>query len=97
MPKGEIIEDYICVVVDNNTYEAMDKEKSDFTMGRRSYNISKVVLDKKVLEEIPLTKRLGFRLKEAPGYPLFHESVIEKIQALNPTGVFFVDIEEYDF
>jgi hypothetical protein len=97
MPKGEIIEDYICVVVDNNTYEAMDKEKSDYTMGRRSYFISKLVLDRKVLAEIPLSRRLGFRLKEAPGYGLYHESVIERIQSLNPTGVFFVDIEEYEF
>jgi hypothetical protein len=103
MPKGEIIEDYICVDVDNNTYVALDKEKSIYTKDDDDdedmvfYTVEKVVLDQKVLSEIPLNKRLGFRLKESPGDYLFHESVIEKIQRLNPTGVFFVNIEEYEF
>jgi hypothetical protein len=100
LPKGEIIEDYICVKVDDNTYEAMDKEKSDFTKGSGTYSsyfISKVVLDRKVLSEIPLSKRLGFRLKELPATCLYHESVIEAIAALNPTGVYFQDIEEHEF
>ena len=99
LKKGEIIEDYICVSVDNNTYEALDNEKAIFTKDDDFpiWNVEKIVLDKKILEQIPLNNRLGFRLKEAPGYGLFHESVIEKISALNPTGVFFVDIEKYEF
>jgi hypothetical protein len=103
MPKGEIIEDYICVLVDNNTYVALDKEKSVYTKDDDDdedmvfYTVEKVVLDRKVLAKIPLSKSLAFRLKESPGDYLYHESVIEKIQALNPTGVFFVDVEEYEF
>jgi hypothetical protein len=103
MPKGEIIEDYICVLVDNNTYKAMDEEKSVYTKDDDDdedmvfYTVEKVVLDCKVLSKIPLNKRLRFRLKETPGDYLFHETVIKKIQTLNPTGVFFVDIEEYEF
>ena len=99
LKKDEIIEDYICVLFDNNTYEALDKGKAIFTKDDDFpiWNVEKIVLDKKILEQILLNNRLGFRLKEAPGYGLFHESVIEKISALNPTGVFFVDIEKYAF
>ncbi|GHU05793.1 hypothetical protein FACS1894158_09850 [Betaproteobacteria bacterium] len=105
LPKGEIIEDYVCVLVDNNTYVAMDKEKSVYTKYEDEdddeedvdYTVEKVVLDRAVLSQIPLNKRLGFRLREAPGYYLFHHSVIEAISALNPTGVFYVDVEEYEF
>ncbi|GHU98984.1 hypothetical protein FACS1894159_02290 [Bacteroidia bacterium] len=99
LPKGEIIEDYVCVLVDDNTFIALDKEKSVYERGKREWNymIEKVVLDRAVLSQIPLNKRLGFRLREAPGDSLFHHSVIEAIDALNPTGVFYVDIEEYEF
>lgn len=104
LPKGEIIEDYICVVVDDNTYKALDEEKSEFTKDEDEddedmvfYTIEKIALNRKVLGEIPLKKRLGFRLKEAPGYALYHQSVVDTIRALNPTGVWFQDIEEYEF
>ncbi|GHV35490.1 hypothetical protein FACS1894178_5140 [Bacteroidia bacterium] len=103
LPKGEIIEDYVCVLVDDNTYTALDKEESDYTEDvwdeeeEPLYEVSKVVLDRKVLSKIPLNKRLGFQLSENPGDYLFHHSVIEAINALNPTGVFYVDIEEYEF
>jgi hypothetical protein len=96
-PKGEITEDYICINVEDNTYEAMDKEKSDFEYDCGSYWINKIVLDREILKDIPLNKRLGFRLREKPGYPLYHKSVIEAIAALEPTGVYFENIEEMKF
>jgi hypothetical protein len=105
MPKGEIIEDYICVLVDDNTFVAMDKKKSVYTKYEDEdddeedidYTVEKVVLDRNLLSKVPLNKRLGFRLREAPGYYLYHQTVIDAIGALNPTGVFYVDIEEYEF
>ena len=97
LPKREIIEDYICVIVNNNTYQALDKEKAIFTKDKDFdiWSVRKIVLDHKILGDIPLNKRLGFRLKEAPGYYLYHQSVIDVISALNPTGVYFQNIEEY--
>jgi hypothetical protein len=95
--KGEVVEDYICVNVKDNTYVAMDREKSDFTYKHRSYWVNKMVLDRKILQEIPLNKRLGFRLREAPGYYLYHKSVVDAVLALEPTGVYFENIEEMTF
>lgn len=94
--KGEIYDDYVCVIVDNNTYEALDKEKSDFFIDEDTlmYNIKRLALDRDVLAEIPLSKRLGMRLKEAPGYYLFHQSVVDAVMALEPKGMYFQDIEE---
>ncbi|WP_128330634.1 hypothetical protein [Apibacter sp. HY039] len=102
--KGGIIEDYICIDVNNNTYEALDKEKTVFDNEFDDddddddfYFIKKMVLDRKALQKIPLQERLGFRLYEAPGYYLYHKSVIDEIKKMNPSGVTFVNIEEYEF
>lgn len=97
--KGNIYDDYVCVVVDNNTYEALDKEKSDCFMDEDTlmYDIKKAVLDRNVLAKIPLKKRLGMRLEEAPGYYLFHQSVVDAVMALNPKGLYFQDIETHKF
>ena len=94
--KGNITEDYVCVVVANNTYEALDKEDSEYMFDEPIYEIEKIVLDREVLGKIPLNKRLGFRLKEAPGYSLYHQSVVDAIMALEPTGIYFRDIEDYE-
>ena len=94
---GAVIEEYVCISVDCNTYEAMDKEKSEFEYEYGSYWIEKIVLDIDILKNIPFNKRLGFRLREAPGYSLYHKSVVDAIISLNPTGVYFQNIEEYTF
>lgn len=95
--KGNIIDDYVCIIADDNCYKALDKEKSDFKYNeeRNRYRIKKVVLDRKVLSEIPLNQRLGFCLREASGYRLYHKSVIDVIQSFDPTGVYYVNIEDY--
>jgi len=95
--KGNIIEDYICIDVNCNIYEAMDKNKSEYEYEYGSYWIQKVILDRESLNNIPLNKRLGLRLKEAPGYSLYHQSVVDAIMALDPTGIYFQHIEEYNF
>ena len=96
--KGGYIEDYYCIYVDDNTYEALDKEKSDYEYDEECdmYYISEYVLDREVLKKIPLNKRLGWRLLEDPGIYLYHKSVIDEIKKLNPTGVEFINIEEYE-
>lgn len=95
--QGGIIKDYLCINVEENTYEAMDKQKSDYAYKDNCFLINKIILDKNALESIPLNKRLAFRLSEAPGYNLYHKWLVESIRAINPTGVFFQNIEEYSF
>ncbi|WP_303840190.1 DUF1629 domain-containing protein [Apibacter mensalis] len=96
--KGGYIEDYYCIYVDDNTYEALDKEKSDYEYDEECdmYYINEYVLDREILKKIPLNKRLGWRLLEDPGIYLYHKSVIDEIKKLNPTGVEFINIEEYE-
>lgn len=96
--KGGYIEDYYCVFVDDNTYEALDKENSEYEYDEdcELYFFDKIVLDKDALRKIPLNRRLGWRLLEEPGMYLYHESVVEKIKELNPTGVRFIHLDDYE-
>lgn len=96
-PQGNDSYDYVCIVMDKNVYPAMDKDRSVYTYENESYTVDKFVLDKVALGNIPLKKRLGFRLQEAPGYRLYHKSVIDVVSMFNPTGVYFQNIEEYNF
>jgi hypothetical protein len=58
-------------------------------------SIKKMVLDTKILSKIPLENRLILRLGESFPFALFHGSVVEKMMAVNPTGIRFVKVEDY--
>lgn len=98
--KGTIHDNYMCVYVDDNTYRLLDLEKSEYDIDDEIdkdnplYDVYKIVIDRKKLSDIPLNKRLGMRLKEYPGKYLYHQSVVDAIMALEPTGMYFKDIEE---
>lgn len=96
-PEGKVTDNYVCVIVDQNTYTAMDKDKSIYTYENESYTVSKIVLDKAALKNIPLSRRLGFRLEETPSYHLYHKSIVDAIMMLNPTGIYFQNIEDCYF
>jgi len=95
--KGDSTETYLCVLLENNIYPAMDKKQSDYIFQNECYTINRFILDKDILSNIPLKQRLGFCLQEAPGYSLFHKTVIDAISNIEPTGVYFKNIEEYNF
>ena len=59
-------------------------------------DVKKIVLDKKILKAIPLKKRLVFRLKEDFSYQLYHASIVEAIMTVNPEGIGFTNIEEWN-
>ncbi|MCX8745840.1 hypothetical protein J3U68_10545 [Snodgrassella sp. B3882] len=96
--KGGYIDDYYVIFVDDNTYEALDKTNSEYEYDEECefYFIEKIVLDKEALAKIPLNKRLGWRLDEDPGTYLYHESVINEIKKLQPTGVEFIHLDDYE-
>jgi hypothetical protein len=81
----------------HNYIECLDKEKSTYTTSAIGAirMIQKMALDKAVLSNIPLEDRLIFKLGEMDAFHLFHESVVEKIMAVNPTGIRFVKVEDY--
>lgn len=62
----------------------------------RLAKVKKIVLDKNILSAIPLPERLVFRLQEDSSFQLYHSSIVEKILAANPSGVRFVNIEEWN-
>ena len=98
--KGSVYNDYVCVVVDCNTYKLLDLKKSEYEMDDEidpdnpMFDVYKVVIDRQRLNEIPLHKRLGMRLREYPGRYLYHQSVVDAVMALEPTGMYFQDIED---
>jgi hypothetical protein len=72
-----------------------DKLSDCIVKSIRLSRVKKLVLDKKILESIPLNKRLIFRLKEDFAYQLFHVSIVESIMAVNPEGIRFTNIEKW--
>lgn len=75
-------------------------EKSSFykKINRRGewIGIKKIVLDKKILSEIPLEKRLVFEAKEDCAFTLYHESIIDIIKSTDPKGMHFIPIEQWN-
>ena len=78
----------------------LDKAKSKWEKGdfdeESTSEIDKLVLDNEILDTIPLEKRLMFGLWENRTYLVFHQSVIEKILEISPTGIRVYPISEYD-
>ncbi len=58
-------------------------------------DITKVVLDKDKLSEIPLEERLVYVAKESMLFQLYHRSIAEIIMSVKPKGFVFVPIEEW--
>ena len=93
-PKKNVYENYLCMHVENRI-EALDKEQSEYEYEYRVYSITKFVIDRKNLGEIPLEERLIFAPKETPARKVFHKSVVDAIMAENPTGVQFRPLENW--
>jgi hypothetical protein len=94
--RGTIYDNYVCLETNDNIYKLMDKEQSEYEEDDDIYSFSKLVIDRKKLNKIPLNKRLCMRIYEAPGYHVYHQSVVDAVMALEPTGMYFQDIENYD-
>jgi len=79
-----------------NEIKCIDNRLSDCEIGNSNLSkIKKLVLDKRILETIPLEKRLIFRLAEDWSFQLFHLSIVNAIMAVKPEGIKFINIEEW--
>ncbi|MDR2870589.1 MAG: hypothetical protein LBV04_09070 [Deferribacteraceae bacterium] len=58
-------------------------------------SITKLILDKEILSNIPLEKRLIFSLQEDCSKYIYHKSMVDAIMATNPEGIIFTPIEEW--
>jgi|GEM_PF-3793724 len=89
-PKDTFSDDYTILHALKNI-DCRDKEKSveDYT------DWSSIILEQKKLEAIPLSERLIFQLDN--GYPLlFHKTIAEKINLLDPKGAYFYDLNTWN-
>jgi len=81
-----------------NLLACMDRQLSKFSLSRRGRvnGIDKLVLDERVLRDIPLERRLVFRLVESSSTNVFHQSVSEKVLALQPEGLRFIRVDKWN-
>jgi len=81
-----------------NWIACIDRQSSAVSLSRRDtvLSINKLVLDEKVLQEIPLVRRRVFVLTESPSVYLFHQSVVEQVLALQPEGVRFIRVDPWN-
>lgn len=96
--KGNTNYDYNILHIRNHI-ECFDREHSAWSPPAFDANevltIDMLTLDGDKLFEIPLEKRLLFKLKECTNYTLFHESVVDAITAIDPTNIRFVSVEAW--
>ncbi len=89
---------YIIHVI--NLIECMDKDKSEWTPSRRkpgkASDVNKLVLDNEALGKIALEERLVFALWENSLNVLYHQSVVEKILEIAPTGLTIYRLSKWD-
>lgn len=92
---GESYDNY-WIVNAYNPIKCFDKEKSVYKICSFSKcwsRIEKLYLDKELLADIPLPKRLIFKPKETSQFELYHQSVVDAIMAVNPEGVQFIPVD----
>ncbi|WP_371877643.1 imm11 family protein [Pyxidicoccus parkwayensis] len=78
----------------------VDRERSVIECsdsGLTVLGIDKLVLNERVLREVPLQERLAFRLEEAVVH-VFHRSVVERVMSLTPPpeGLRFIPVPEWN-
>jgi len=78
-----------CLHKERSEYE-WDEDDPDF------YMVDKISLDETILNRISESGRWVFRLKESINRILVHESVVEKVMAINPTGIRFIRVDEWN-
>ncbi|GHV96797.1 hypothetical protein AGMMS50293_31170 [Spirochaetia bacterium] len=95
-PKDTFSDDYSILHI-LKKIKCLDKEKSIWKAGFEGevVGISSLVLDEKSLKNFPLNERLIFQLDEKPHIILFHKSIAEKINLLDPKGIYFYDLATF--
>jgi hypothetical protein len=81
-----------------NRIACIDRQRSalSFYSDGNVLGIDKLVLDEALLREIPLEKRRVFVLSESTDVYLFHTSVVERVLALQPEGVRFLRVDQWN-
>lgn len=87
---SEITLDYYHLHIYNLIPEVIDYENSEYEGEEDDIDyMSKIMLNPNKITEIPLEKRLVFKLEEFPFREIFHKSIVDKIMEVEPLGVAF--------
>jgi len=84
-----------------NEFQCLDRQRSiyEFFPGHEvALSLDKLVLDERVLQEVPLERRLLFVLAESTATYVFHRSVVERVLALTPPpeGLRFIRVDRWN-
>lgn len=84
-----------------NRLACLDRSQSVFTQspsGLLLLSLDSLVLDEKVLSNIPLEQRLVFVLAESTSVHLFHRSVVDRVMSLTPPpeGLRFIPVPDWN-
>ena len=100
--EGDVIEDmkleyYLLHIY--NFIISMDMKKSTYRFNERIQavaGVEKFTLDSEKLSQIPLEKRLVFRMKEYGVYNIFHQSVVDHLNKFDLKGMRFIPVTSWN-
>ena len=97
-PKGNEYSDYWIAGV-YREFAFLDPDKSEIDEiepnGRWS-GIEKMVINEEEMAKVPLEERLIYKSKESGAYNFYHKSIVDAIMSVNPTGVKFISVEDWE-
>lgn len=82
-----------------NEIPCIDRQRSDLSIDEDDggvLGIDRLVLDERVLTEIPLEQRLVFVLAESTATYLCYRSIADRVRALQPEGVRFIPVASWN-
>jgi hypothetical protein len=83
----------------HNLIKSMDMEKSKYRLNERIQSVSgveKFTLDSGKLSQIPLEKRLVFRMREFPIFHIFHQSIVDHLNKFDLKGMRFIPVTSWN-
>ena len=96
--KGEEYTDYWSANI-YQKFAFLDEEESEFD-GKSSKGhwrgIEKMVVNQELMSSVPLEERLVYIGKEKSAYVFYHKSIVDLIMSVNPTGVKFISVEDWE-
>ncbi len=94
---GEYMDFYIAnEYKDLYTFDRKQCEFGPYNNGTDWGNLKKIVLDKELLSKIPLEDRLVYTSQEDSQFKLYHQSIVDIIKSVNPVGMAFLNIEQWN-
>ena len=79
-----------------NEIQCMHMERSIYRKRTVSYAVEKLSLNEEVLSSIEESQRFVFLLEESPDKKLYHQKVVDSIMQVNPVGLRFIRLDEWD-